>query len=112
MITSLKQKKIKLKPAIKLSHNITVIVFPLISAFPAYPTPLVKSAKIVPHYTPLKFVNRKTTPTKPCSLVPMALKEICPGNEVYTIIILGVGVRGGGGRLIGIVTGEIVAGKV
>ena len=45
MITSLKQKKIKLKPAIKLSHNITVIVFPAISAFPAYPTPLVKSAK-------------------------------------------------------------------
>ena len=84
----------------KLSHNITVIVFPLISAFPSSSTPLVKSAKIVPHYTPLKFVNRKTTPTKPCSLVPMALKEICPGNEVYAIIILGVGVgvgvRGGG----------------
>ena len=114
MITSLKQKKIKLKPSIKLSHNITVIVFPLISAFPSSPTPLVKSAKIVPHYTPLKFVNRKTTPTKPCSLVPVALKEICPGNEVYTIIILGVGVgvRGGGVRLIGIVTGEIVASKV
>ena len=89
MITSLKQKKIKLKPAIKLSHNITVIVFPVISAFPAYPTPLVKSAKIVPCYAPLKFVNRKTTPKKPCSLVPMALKEICPGNEVYASIILG-----------------------
>ena len=40
----------------------------------------------------------------------MALQEICPGNEVYTSIILGVGV--GGGRLIGIVMGEIVAGKV
>ena len=39
MITCLKQKKIKLKPTIKLSHLITVIVFPLISALPAYPTP-------------------------------------------------------------------------
>ena len=39
MITCLKQKKIKLKPTIKLSHLITVIVFPLISAFPAYPNP-------------------------------------------------------------------------
>ena len=99
MITSLKQKKIKLKPAIKLNHNMTVIVFPVISAFPAYPTPLVKSAKIVPHYTPLKFVNRKTTSTKPCSVVPMTLQEICAGNEVYIIIILGVGVgvRGGCG---------------
>ena len=44
----------------------------------------------------------------------MTLQEICAGNEVYTSIILGVGVglRGGGVRLIGIVTGEIVAGKV
>ena len=110
MITSLKQKKIKLKPAIKLSHNITVIVLPLISAFPAYPTPLVKSAKMVACYAPLKFVNQKTTPTKPCSLVLMALKEIRPGNKVYTSIILVVGMEGGG--LIGIVMGEIVAGKV
>ena len=77
MITSLKQNKIKFKPTIKLSHDITVNVCPFISAFPAYPTPLVKSAKIVPRYTPLKFVNQKTTPTKPCSLVAMALKEIC-----------------------------------
>ena len=92
----------------KLSHNITVIVLPLISAFPSSPTPLVKSAKIVPHYTPLKFVNRKTTPTKPCSVVPMTLQEICAGNEVYTSIILGVGLEWGGG----IVMGEIVAGKV
>jgi len=75
----------------KLSHNITVIVLPLISAFPAYPTPLVKSAKIVPRYTLLKFVNQKTTPT----WLPMALQEICPGNEVYTSTILGV--EGGGG---------------
>ena len=97
MITSLKQKKVKFKPTIKLSHHITVIIFPLISAFPAYPTPSVKSAKMVPHYTSFKFVNQKTTPTKSCSLVPMALKEICPGNEVYTSIILGVGVGVGGG---------------
>ena len=101
MITSSKQKKIKLKPTIKLSHNITVIVFPLISVFPVYPTPLVKSAKIVSRYTPLKFVNQKTTPTKPCSLVPMALKEICPGNEVYTSVILGVGVEVGVGMGVG-----------
>ena len=40
----------------------------------------------------------------------MALKEIRPGNEAYTSIILVVGVEGGG--LIGIVMGEIVAGKV
>ena len=96
MITGLKQNKIKFKPTIKLSHHITVIVFPLISAFPAYPTPLVKSAKIVPRYTPFKFVNEKTTPTKPCSVVPMALKEIYPGNKVYASIILGVGMEGGG----------------
>ena len=56
-------------------------------------------------------------PTKPCSLVLMvlmALKEIRPGNEVYTSVILVVGVEGwgGGGRLIGIAMGEIVAGKV
>ena len=52
----------------------------------------------MPHYTPLKFVNQKTTPTKPCSLVPMALKEICPGNEVYASIILGWGWRGAANR--------------
>ena len=97
MITSLKQNEIKFKPTIKLSHHITVILLPLISAFPAYPTPLVESAKIVPHYTPLKLVNRKTTPTKPCSFVPMALQEISPENGAYTSIILGVG--GGGGAV-------------
>ena len=91
MITSLKQKKIKLKPVIKLSHNITVIVFPVIGAFPAHPTPLVKSAKIVPHYAPLKCVNRKTTPTKPCSLVPMALQEICLGMRFTLLSSLGWG---------------------
>ena len=43
-------------------------------------------------------------------MVLMALKEIRPGNEVYTSVILVVGVGGGG--LIGIAMGEIVAGKV
>ena len=45
-------------------------------------------------------------------MVLMALKEIRPGNEVYTSVILVVGVEGWGGGLIGIAMGEIVAGKV
>ena len=46
-------------------------------------------------------------------MVLMALKEIRPGNEVYTSVILVVGVEGwGGGGLMGIAMGEIFAGKV